>query len=167
MNTADGGQELTREDVREILDIVDRSHFGEVRIELGDLQVYVRKAGEPSTAASVDNGSPPTAEPAASPPVAADGGGQSAPPDPTSGRHLVTAPMVGTFYRSPAPGEPPFVEVGDEVGGDDVLCLIEVMKLFNSITAEVAGTVVDILVPDGATVEYGQPIIAVAPAEPA
>ncbi|MQA04636.1 MAG: acetyl-CoA carboxylase biotin carboxyl carrier protein [Streptosporangiales bacterium] len=160
----DGGQQLTREDVREILDIVDRSHFGEVRIELGDLQVYVRKAGEQSTAAPDDGGSP-TVPAAPQPPATPPDDAQPAQPDVSSGHHLVTAPMVGTFYRSPAPGEPPFVEVGDQVGADDVVCLIEVMKLFNSITPEVAGTVVDILVPDGATVEYGQPIVAVAPAE--
>lgn len=168
MSTVDGERELTREDVREILDIVDRSHFGEVRIELGDIQVYVRKTGEHATTQPAEAATPASAHrvPVASTAPAAEQTGGSMPSEPdTSGRHLVTAPMVGTFYRSPAPGDPPFVQIGDQVAADDVVCLLEVMKLFNSVTAEVAGRVVDILVADGATVEYGQPVVAIEPAE--
>ena len=70
--------------------------------------------------------------------------------------HAVVAPMVGTFYRAPGKGEAPFVEVGDVVKDDKVVCIIEAMKLMNEIEAEVSGTVTEICVKDGETVEYGQ-----------
>ena len=69
--------------------------------------------------------------------------------------------MLGTFYRAPAPGEPPFVEVGDKVGADDTVCLMEVMKLFNSVKAGVAGTVVKIAAENGSMVEHGQTLILI------
>lgn len=76
---------------------------------------------------------------------------------------VVRAPMLGTFYRSPAPGEKPFVEVGQKVGADDTVCLIEVMKLFNSIRAGIDGEVIEILTYNGALVEHDQALIVIAP----
>ena len=73
----------------------------------------------------------------------------------------VAAPMLGTFYRTPSPGEKPFVEQGDKVSPDDTVCLVEVMKLFNSVKAGMAGTVEQILVENGTLVEYGQPLILI------
>ncbi|ASW55186.1 acetyl-CoA carboxylase biotin carboxyl carrier protein [Plantactinospora sp. KBS50] len=75
----------------------------------------------------------------------------------------VLAPMVGTFYRAPEPGRPPFVEVGDVVQPDRVVGIVEAMKLMNEVTAGQAGRVVDLLVADGQPVEYGQPLIVLAP----
>jgi acetyl-CoA carboxylase biotin carboxyl carrier protein len=75
----------------------------------------------------------------------------------------VRAPMLGTFYRAPAPGEKAFVEVGQKVKADDTVCLIEVMKLFNSIKAGVDGQVVQILADNGALVEYNQVLVVIAP----
>jgi acetyl-CoA carboxylase biotin carboxyl carrier protein len=149
---------LSVEDVRRILEVIDASHFGELRIEIGELRIYARKTGEPA-ALGLDGVAAPDApavakeEPAARAPSADDG------------RHHVTAPMVGIFYRAPAPGRPPFVEVGDEVGAEDTVCLIEVMKLYNSVVASVAGRVEEVLVEDGAVVAYGQALLAIAPAE--
>ncbi|GAA4288299.1 acetyl-CoA carboxylase biotin carboxyl carrier protein [Georgenia daeguensis] len=80
---------------------------------------------------------------------------------PADGVTLVRAPMLGHFYRAPKPGEEPFVQVGDVVEADSVLCIIEVMKLMNSVPAGVAGEVVEVLVEDGALVEFDQPIFAV------
>ena len=80
---------------------------------------------------------------------------------------VVRAPMVGTFYRAPEPGAPPFVDLGDHVDPDTVVCIIEVMKLMNSIPAGAYGTVTQILVVDAAAVEAGQPLIVLQPeAEP-
>jgi acetyl-CoA carboxylase biotin carboxyl carrier protein len=73
----------------------------------------------------------------------------------------VRAPMLGTFYRAPSPGEKPFVEVGDNVGSNDTVCLVEVMKLFNSIKAGVDGTVVKIQVENGTMVEHGQILLLI------
>jgi acetyl-CoA carboxylase biotin carboxyl carrier protein len=80
------------------------------------------------------------------------------------GTALVRAPMVGTFYRAPAPGAPPFVEPGSRVSPDSIVCIIEVMKLLNSISAGVAGVVTHVLVDNAEPVEYGQPLIAIEPA---
>ncbi|MGQ9531267.1 MAG: acetyl-CoA carboxylase biotin carboxyl carrier protein, partial [Desulfotomaculales bacterium] len=73
----------------------------------------------------------------------------------------VTAPMVGTFHRSPVPGTPPYVNVGDQVQVGQVLCLIETMKIYNEVVAEVAGEVVGILAENGQLVEYGQPLFQI------
>lgn len=78
------------------------------------------------------------------------------------GEHAVTAPFVGVFYRRPSPSEPPFVEVGARVSAADTVCLIETMKVFNSVPAGVDGVVVAIDVPDGALVEYGQLLLRIA-----
>jgi len=75
----------------------------------------------------------------------------------------INSPMVGTFYRAPAPDAPPFVEVGDEVKEDDVVCIIEAMKIMNEIKAEVRGRIKKILVENGEAVEYGQPLFLVEP----
>lgn len=80
------------------------------------------------------------------------------------GAVVVRSPMVGTFYRAPEPGAKPFVEVGAAVVPDTTVCIIEVMKLMNSIPAQCHGTVTGILVADGEAVEYGQPLIAINPA---
>lgn len=75
----------------------------------------------------------------------------------------ISSPMVGTFYRSPAPGEPPFVEMGDRVRVGQTVCIIEAMKLMNEIEAEVSGQIIEILVKDGEPVEYGQPLMRINP----
>jgi acetyl-CoA carboxylase biotin carboxyl carrier protein len=79
------------------------------------------------------------------------------------GAHVVRSPMVGTFYRSPEPGAKPFVEIGSHVKKGDVICLIEVMKLINSIVAEGDGEIVEIFVDNGGVVEFGQPLMTIRP----
>jgi acetyl-CoA carboxylase biotin carboxyl carrier protein len=146
--------ELSAEDVRRILELVDQSHFGELRLEMGDLRIYVRKAGvAPGPSAPAP---PPPEEPLAPEPEE---------PEPDGRLTYVTAPMVGTFYRAPAPDQPPFVEPGDTVAAGDAVGIIEVMKLFNSITAGVDGTVAEVLAENGAAVEYGQRLVAIEPAD--
>ena len=79
----------------------------------------------------------------------------------TENLHKITSPMVGTFYQSPNPESPAFVKVGDQVGGETIVCIVEAMKLFNEIEAEVEGEIVEVLVKDGQLVEYGQPLFLV------
>ncbi|ADC90163.1 acetyl-CoA carboxylase, biotin carboxyl carrier protein [Thermocrinis albus DSM 14484] len=79
----------------------------------------------------------------------------------TSHLHVIKSPLVGTFYRSPSPGAPPFVEVGDMVSPGQVLCIIEALKVMNEIESDVRGRVVKILVENGETVEYGQPLFII------
>ncbi len=140
---------LSDDDIREILRLIDESDVEELRIETESLSLYVLR-GEPSE--------PPAPPPAPAAPVErADG---AAP-----GGELVTisAPMIGTFYRAEAPGSPPFVAVGARVEPTTVVCLIEVMKMMNSIPARVAGTIVEVCVENAQLVEYGAPLFHVAP----
>jgi len=83
---------------------------------------------------------------------------------PPSGTIEIKSPMVGTFYRAANPESPPYVEEGDQVTADSGVCIVEAMKVFNEIKAEVEGTIVSILVENGQTVEYGQPMFLVKPA---
>jgi acetyl-CoA carboxylase biotin carboxyl carrier protein len=94
------------------------------------------------------------AAPAAAAPAAAGSG---------DGLVEIKSPMVGTFYRSPSPGDPPFVKEGDRVGRDSVVCLVEAMKFFNQIKAELSGTIAKVLVNDGDPVDYGQALFKVKP----
>jgi acetyl-CoA carboxylase biotin carboxyl carrier protein len=85
------------------------------------------------------------------------------PPPPHANEHIVKSPIVGTYYESPKPGDPPFVKVGDSVESGQVLCIIESMKLMNEIESEIAGTIVAKLMESGRPVEYGEALFAVRP----
>jgi acetyl-CoA carboxylase biotin carboxyl carrier protein len=136
---------LSDDDVREILRLIDESELAELRIDTDGFSLHVsRHELSPS---------PPT-------PVAAAG----APAPLDDGLLTIEAPMIGTFYRAPGPGEPPFVDVGDEVGPDTVVCIVEVMKMMNSVPARLGGTVVEVCVENAQPVEYGQPLFRVRPA---
>jgi len=92
----------------------------------------------------------------------------TSPPEPTCAQgplSIVNSPLLGTFYRSPKPGEPPFVNVGDHVDAGTILCIVEVMKLMNSVEAGVAGVLSAIHAADGELVEHGQPLFTIKPAE--
>ena len=154
--------DLSYDDVQQILKIIDASSVEELRLEIGDLKLVVRKRG--TRAEVTETSAPPPAAPSREPAATAP-----APSVPArqrraaEGEFELKAPMVGAFYRAPRPGAPPFVEVGGEVGPDDVVCIIEVMKLMNSITLGSRGRIVDILVDNAQLVEFGQPIMIIAP----
>jgi len=132
---------LDDDDVREILRIIDESDLDELRIETGELSLHVMRGGAvPAAAAEVG----PIVE------EAGDG-------------VTIEAPMLGTFYRSPAPGEGPFVEVGSTVEPDTIVCIIEVMKMMNSVHAGVTGTIAEVCVENGEAVEYGSRLFRVEP----
>ena len=153
--------DLSYDDVQQILKIIDASSVEELRLEIGDLKLVVRKRGARAEVAET-GADPPPAAPAREPvaPAPAPSRQRRA----AEGEFELKAPMVGTFYRAPRPGAPPFVEVGSEVGPDDVVCIIEVMKLMNSITIGRRARIVDILVDNAQLVEFGQPIMIIAPA---
>jgi acetyl-CoA carboxylase biotin carboxyl carrier protein len=157
---------LTDEDVREILRIIDESELDELRIDMPGFQLHVRRGGAPLPAAEA----PPTPAPARrEEPTPPEPAPATPAPEPAAaaspnGAATIEAPMLGTFYRAGAPGEPPFVDVGTEVDADTVVCLIEVMKMMNSIKAGVAGTVVEVCADNAQLVEYGEPLFRVAPA---
>jgi acetyl-CoA carboxylase biotin carboxyl carrier protein len=141
---------LTDNDVREILRIVDESDVDELSIETDGFSLYVRRGAVP--ALDAPPAVAPVVEPAPAPAPA---------PEPDDGTVLVPSPMLGTFYRAEAPGAAPFVEVGATVGPDSTVCIIEVMKMMNSVAAGVSGTVVAVCAENGELVEYGAPLIRV------
>jgi len=159
---------LTYGEVADILKIVEASSLDEVVLELGGTKLVVRRGGSggaiaPASvsatvpAARAAQAAATTAAPASAPSaVVATASGQKAGTE-------IRAPMVGTFYRKPSPNDPVFVEVGSRVKAGDPLCLIEVMKLYNTIAAPVAGTVAAILADDAALVAFDQVLIQITP----
>jgi acetyl-CoA carboxylase biotin carboxyl carrier protein len=155
---------LRYEEIADILKIIDSTSCDEVLIETGDIKLLVRRNGAaPSALPAAQGGEatrpvvpvPSHRAPASS---AATEAVKVAP-----GQLEVTAPMVGIFYRAPSPTEPPFVEVGSVVEVGQPLCLIEVMKLFTTISSECAGRIVQINAENGAFVEYGSPLFVIEP----
>ena len=147
---------LTAADVAEIMRLVEQSNFDELTLEMDGIKLCLRRGAlaEPPTpgaadipVASIADSSPPHTNTVA------------APADPDV--HAVASPLLGTFYRAPKPGAPPFVEVGAQVEEETVVAIIEVMKLMNTVRAGVRGTVTEILVADGALAEYGETLMRV------
>jgi acetyl-CoA carboxylase biotin carboxyl carrier protein len=164
--------ELSEEDVLQILKLIEQSKFDYFQLELGDLKITVSK-GDPLplnasaqavTSARPQNPAPSFVEPQRTvpPPVAAQAPQPEARAVP-EGLLAITAPLLGTFYVSPEPGAPPFVSVGAKVTEDTTVGLIEVMKVFNSVRANVKGTIVEVVAQNGQFVEYGQPLFFVKP----
>jgi acetyl-CoA carboxylase biotin carboxyl carrier protein len=151
---------LSDDDVREILRLIDESELDELRIETADFKLHVLRGGRAArpdeSVAPASEAVPPAKEaaPAASASAAAA----------SNGARTIEAPMLGTFYRAQAPGADPFVDVGTEVDPGTVVCLIEVMKMMNSIEAGVAGTIVEVCAENAQIVQYGEPLFRVDPA---
>jgi len=157
---------LSEDDVREILKLIDESPLDELRIETEGFSLHVLRAGasasEAPRAAPGARAAASGAQPASAPGSgAAPAGATAAPGAPTREGTVIEAPMLGTFYRAEAPGARPFVEVGARVEPDTIVCLIEVMKMMNSVSARLAGTIVEICAENAALVEYGQPLFVV------
>jgi acetyl-CoA carboxylase biotin carboxyl carrier protein len=155
---------LTARDVAEITRLLEESSFDELYLELDGLKLSLKR-GAP---AEVDSSGLPaaTAGPIAAAPIAPAPAPISAtPPAADAGVYDVRAPLLGTFYRAPKPGAPPFVEVGSQTEESTIVGIIEVMKLMNTVRAGVAGAVTEILAGDGALVEYGQPLVRIARAK--
>jgi len=139
--------------LKKLIDLVQESGIAELEITEGEEKVKIVKGGAVSLAPG------PAMLPAPAAPEA-----RAAPPAPAAETeagqegHVIKAPMVGTFYRSPSPDAKPFVEVGQAVKEGDVVCIIEAMKLMNEIDADAAGVIKAILVENGQPVEYGQPL---------
>jgi len=138
--------------LKKLIDLVQESGIAELEITEGEEKVKIVKGGVVSVAAAQ-----PVAI-AAAPAAAATAAAPAAEPEPGQEGHVVKAPMVGTFYRSPSPDAKVFVEVGQAVKEGDTICIIEAMKLMNEIEADASGVVKAILVENGQPVEYGQPL---------
>ena len=141
--------------IKKLIELLESSGMTEIEITEGEESVRISRQG---TAYSVPS-MPATPFPASAPAPAVEAGPEVDVPAAVPSGHPVTAPMVGTFYRAPAPDASPFVEVGQSVKEGDVLCIIEAMKMMNQITADRAGTVKAIEVENGDPVEFGQTLI--------
>jgi acetyl-CoA carboxylase biotin carboxyl carrier protein len=146
---------LSDDDIREILRIIDESDLTELRLETDSFSLHVVKGPGGQALAAPRPMAPPTPAPKAAGPA------RAAPE--SNGAVTIDAPMLGTFYRSEAPGAPPFVETGARVEPDTIVCIIEVMKMMNSIPAGVSGVVTDVLAENAELVEYGAPLFRVKP----
>ena len=150
--------------LKTLIDLVAESDIAELEVTEGESKVRIVKSSampqnqvvmmppQGAPAQYVQSAAPAAAPAAAAPAVAAA-------PEPTG--HVVKSPMVGTFYRSSAPGNPPFIEVGQSVKEGDTLCIIEAMKLLNEIDADKSGTITQVLVENGQPVEFGQPLFVI------
>ncbi len=148
---------LPLSEVEQLVDLLRESRVGEIRVRQGETEISVRARCEvPATppanqATSGTQGVPEGGEPEYSPEI--------------DGLHAMRSPVVGTFYRAPAPGEDAYVEVGDTVSAGQTLCIVEAMKLMNEIVADVSGEVVEVLAENARGVEYDQPLFYLRPDE--
>lgn len=169
-------EELTFEDIKQIIDLIrETENVTAFSLKVGEVEIALSRTADGQLLPPGGSASAPTAPasagaPAAKPdpvPAQAAAAPQAMAPQPAQaavageGEIVIKSPMVGTFYRCPKPGDPPFVEEGDAVSEESVLCIIEVMKLMNSLEAKVKGTVVRILVEDAQPVEHGQPLMII------
>jgi acetyl-CoA carboxylase biotin carboxyl carrier protein len=145
--------------IKKLIELLEESGLAEIEISEGEESVRIARFSQgPASAPQPMQIAVPAAGPAAGPASAAQ---QAATAPAARDENLVTAPMVGTFYASPAPGAKAFVEVGQEVRVGQVLCIIEAMKMMNQIESERAGKVVSVLAKNGEPVEFGQPLFAI------
>ena len=147
---------LTAKDVAEITRLLEASQFDELTLELDGLKLRVRRNGAAGGGLPGDEVRPPAQRPVEPP-------ARDAAPAAAAGPAIqeVAAPLLGTFYRAPKPGAPPFIDIGSVVEEQTIIGIIEVMKLMNTVRAGVRGTVVEILAQDGVLVEYGQTLVRV------
>jgi acetyl-CoA carboxylase biotin carboxyl carrier protein len=146
--------------VKKLIELLEESNIDEIEIKEGEESVRISRNGAAKAMAAgalAYAPQPPAAmaAPAVAPAV------EPAPVAPVASGHIVSSPMVGTFYRSPSPTSPEFIQVGQTVKIGDVICIVEAMKMMNQIEADKAGTIDAILVVDGEPVEFDQPLVSI------
>lgn len=146
--------------VKKLIELLEESNISEIEIQEGEESVRISR--HPNGATWQPQPMPHYAQPAPAQPVSAPAATEAEPQGTSYRGEAVNSPMVGTFYRSPAPGAKSFVEVGDSVKQGDTVCIIEAMKMMNQIEADRDGVVEAILVEDGEPVEFDQPMIVIA-----
>jgi len=160
--------QISLDEIKAIIDMVRQSEsVTDFTLKVGDVEISLSRGTQPGVRTA---SAPPLREAKAESPSSlpsapkqepAPGKNVKVDSEPGEGEIVIKSPMVGTFYRSPKPGDPPFVEVGTAVNNDTVLCIIEVMKLMSSLEAKVSGVVTRILVDDAQPVEHGQPLMII------
>jgi len=147
--------------IKKLLELLEETSIAEIEIHEGEESVRITRVSTIQQTMVQVPASPATAPaPQPAPPPAEEPTPAETPEEEIKG-HLVRSPMVGTFYRAPAPGAKPFVETGQQVNVGDTLCIIEAMKILNQIEADKSGVVTKVLVEDGQPVEYNQPLFVI------
>jgi acetyl-CoA carboxylase biotin carboxyl carrier protein len=159
--------------IQELIKMINKSNIGEVSIEEKGFRLTIKQKEEPvQQIITAPISAQPIAAMAAAPVAAAPAPAATASPEksarpaepPAGNTVTIKSPMIGTFYRSPSPDKPSFINIGDDVEPGSVVCIIEAMKLFNEIESEVKGRIIKVLVEDASPVEYDQPLFQVEPA---
>jgi len=149
---------MDKDFIKELINLIKNSNVKSLKIEKGDFKLYIETHKEIKPVEGVKVQKPEEYKHLEVLPPAED---IQVKEQEEKKYHVIKSPLVGTFYRSPAPGAPPFVEVGDIVSPGQVLCIIEALKVMNEIESDVRGRVEKILVENGETVEYGQPLFLI------
>ncbi len=157
-------------EIQSLIKFVAKSGASEVKLETEDIKITIRtgpaREGETTYVQQIPMAAPaiPQAAPAAPAPAAPAAAPEAEAAKSDDSKYItIKSPIIGTFYRKPAPDKPAFVEVGATIAKGDVLCVIEAMKLFNDIESEVSGKVVKVLVEDSSPVEFDQPLFLIDP----
>jgi acetyl-CoA carboxylase biotin carboxyl carrier protein len=158
-------------EIKAVIDLMTKNGLTEFELEKGDVKLRVKRgpSGEWTTSAAPAvhaTGTQPLPHIMAAPvPVAAAPIAPTAAPTPAAASNVsqIVSPMVGTFYRSPSPDSGPYIDVGQEVNEETVVCIIEAMKVMNEIKAEVSGVIVEVLAVNGKPVDFGKPLFSVRP----
>ncbi len=156
--------------IQELIKTINKSNISELCIEEGDFKIIIKQelaapaqyVSMPQMSMPVQQAAPQPAS-APAPQASASAASQPAAAPAASNTVTIKSPMIGTFYRSPSPDKPVFVNVGDEIKAGQVLCIIEAMKLFNEIESEVSGRLVKVVADDSSPVEYDQPLFIIEP----
>ncbi|WP_243473455.1 acetyl-CoA carboxylase biotin carboxyl carrier protein [Winogradskyella sp. MH6] len=153
-------------EIQNLIKFVAKSGASEVKLEMDDVKITIKTGSDNETTIVQQvpvQAAAPVVQQQAPAPVAVAPEAPAAPASDDSKYITVKSPIIGTFYRKPAPDKPVFVEVGTDIKEGDVLCVIEAMKLFNEIESEVSGKIVKVLVDDSSPVEFDQPLFLVDP----
>lgn len=162
-SSSGGGDVFDVRKVRRLVELMKEHELSEVDLQQGDHRIRLKRGSEAVIAAPAPApvAAPPAAAPPAAAPATSSGGAEAAGATDEANVAYITSPMVGTFYTSSGPDSPAFVNVGDQVGPDTTVCILEAMKVFNEIPAECSGTIAERLVENGDAIEFGQKLFKV------
>ncbi len=152
---------MNQKEIFELIEKFDNSDLTELKIESEGFRISLKNQPAPVSLPAAAYAAPPAAPSAATTSPAASAAAAAAPAEKSADTEIITAPIVGTFYRSPAPDAPSFVEEGSSVKSGESICIIEAMKIMNKLEAEFSCEIVKILAENGQMVEYGAPLVEV------
>ena len=167
--TSDFTELRSLQEIKELIEFATEKQFDEIELERGDFRLHLRKGGAraevgaplPVAFPAPQSVAAPAAPAVAPSPVPATASVVAAEPPVDEGLHIITSPIVGTFYRSSSPTTDQFIKIGDAIEPGQTLCIVEAMKLMNEVQSDISGTVVKILVENAQPVEYGQPLFGI------